>query len=378
MKRFSALLAFLLLAVLAPCRSLAASSAPANDDTIMVKLPNQATMTLYVKNKEQLRQMRTYKLDSLMLLLDAYITQAEAVGQNSKTDQVTLEFYPAKERPGTNAPEQIRVTVRSQDGKGPAKTDRVDVMLGRMGVTVKDSDNEDGVSVHIGRSPSEDSIRNVERQARQEEKRNRRVHQDFTLDLGLNTLVHRPPLLGGEDFELRPVGSRYVSLNWHYDVRVGDKNSPLHLITGPELAFNNYMLDKNFRFRDVDGVTMATKEPTLSLEKSKLAVTTLNLPLMVLLDFDDSKGRNVFRIGAGGFVGYRLGAHTKLKYESEGSTRKDKDRGNYNLEEFQYGVQGTVGIRNIDLFVKYNLNDTFKASRGPGGQTLSFGLSLCN
>ncbi|QIX59820.1 PorT family protein [Hymenobacter sp. BT18] len=376
MKRFSALLAFLLLAVLAPGRSLAASSAPANDDTIMVKLPNQATMTLYVKNKEQLRQMRTYKLDSLMLLLDAYITQAEAAGQNSKTDQVTLEFYPAKERPGTNAPEQIRVTVRSQDGKGNAKTDRVDVMLGKMGVTVKDSDNDDGVSVHIGRSVSEDSIRNVERRARQEEKRNRRVHQDFSLDLGLNTLVNRPTLVGGENFDLRPVGSRYVSLNWHYDIRVGAKASPLHLVTGPELAFNNYMLDKNFRFLDVNGVTTPTKEPTLSLEKSKLAVTTLNLPLMAVLDFDDDKGRNAFRIGAGGFVGYRLGAHTKLKYESEGRTRKDKDRGSYNLEDFQYGVQGTIGIRNIDLFVKYNLNDTFKANRGPQGQTLSFGISL--
>ena len=54
-----------------------AAARPANDDTILVRLPNQATMTLYVKNKAQLRELRNYKLDSLIVLLDTYITQAE-------------------------------------------------------------------------------------------------------------------------------------------------------------------------------------------------------------------------------------------------------------------------------------------------------------
>lgn len=382
MKRYLAFLAFLLIG-LASAGTTQAATHPGNDDTILVKLPNQATMTLYVKDKAQLRQMRQYKLDSLLVLLDAYITQAEAAGKNSKSEQVTLEFYPAKEQPGKQVPEQIRITVRNQGpGSKTKSTDHVDVTLGRVfGVTVDESTDggNDHVSVRVGTSATSDSIRNAQRKAKQEERNNRAVHSNFNVDLGLNTWVNRESLVGGENYDLRPVGSRYLSLNWHYDIRVGEKGSPLHLVTGPELAFNNYMLDKNYRFFDVDGRTQISKDPEnpeRQLEKSKLTVSSINLPLMATLNFKNKKGRNAFRIGAGGFVGYRLGSHTKIKYEQEGNTKKDKDRGSYNLSDFQYGLQGTIGIRGLDLFAKYSLNDVFKNNRGPQAQTLSFGISL--
>ncbi len=58
MKRLSALLAaFVLLALASPCFA-RATYPPHLDDTIVVKLPNQATMTLFVKNKQQLRELR--------------------------------------------------------------------------------------------------------------------------------------------------------------------------------------------------------------------------------------------------------------------------------------------------------------------------------
>lgn len=376
MKRFFALLAFLLMGFASQ-----AASRPGNDDTILVKLPNQATMTLYVKDKAQLRQMRQYKLDSLIVLLDAYITQAEAAGKNSKSEQVTMEFYPAKEQPGKKVPEQIRITVRNQGAGSQTKSaDRVDVTLGRVfGVTVDESSSngDDRVSVRVG--ALSDSARQAQRKARDEQRANRAVRSNFNIDLGLNTLVNRETPVGGEDFDLRPIGSRYLSLNWHYDIRIGKKGSPFHLITGPELAFNNYMLDKNNQFLDVDGRTIISKNletPNRELQKSKLAVSSINLPLMPVLDFKNKKGHDAFRIGAGGFIGYRLGSHTKIKYEDGGNTKKDKDRGSYNLADFQYGLQGTIGIRRIDLFAKYNLNDTFKDNRGPQAQTLSFGISL--
>lgn len=376
MKRFFALLAFLLLGFASQ-----AATRPGNDDTILVKLPNQATMTLYVKDKAQLRQMRQYKLDSLLVLLDAYITQAEAAGKNSKSEQITMEFYPAKEQPGKKVPEQIRITVRNQGpGSQNKSADHVDVTLGRVfGVTVDESSNGDNDRVSVRVGALSDSARQAQRKARDEQRANRAVRSNFNIDLGLNTLVNRETPVGGEDFDLRPIGSRYLSLNWHYDIRVGKKGSPFHLITGPELAFNNYMLDKNNQFFDVDGRTIISQNletPNRELQKSKLAVSSINLPLMPVLDFKNKKGRDAFRIGAGGFVGYRLGSHTKIKYEDGGNTKKDKDRGSYNLADFQYGLQGTIGIRGLDLFAKYNLNDTFKNNRGPQAQTLSFGISL--
>ncbi|WP_303311577.1 outer membrane beta-barrel protein [Hymenobacter sp. BT730] len=393
MKRLLSLLALLLLVVLAPGRAQAASGpiTTSTDDTIMVKLPNQATMTLYVKNKEQLREFRAYKLDSLMRMLDMYINQAVEAGASSKTDQVTLEFKPSKDHPGTQA-ELVRITVRNDEpgnAKSKPKAEKVDVILGKaFGVTVVETgENEDGnhISVHVGSTPAEDSVRQVQKRARELERANRRVHQDFGIDLGVNTLVNRPTpgaSIADQDYELKPLSSRYISLNWRYDLRLGSKSSPLHLITGPEVAFNNYMLDNNQFFRNdrtrQPSATFISRDTARSLEKSKLAVTSLNLPLMMELRFKNDEGKTNFRIGAGGFVGYRLSSHTKLKYEQEGRSHKDKDRDNMNLEDFQYGLQGMIGVRGLDLFVKYHLTDAFKANRGPEAQTVSFGISLLN
>ncbi|RFP66701.1 PorT family protein [Hymenobacter lapidiphilus] len=388
MKRFLLLpLLTMLLALVSTTGSARALSA-LNDDTIVVRLPNQATMTLYVKDRAQLRELRNYKLDSLMILLDTYIAQAEKASKNSTSEQVTMEFYPAKDQPGKRVPEQIRITMHNDQKTGsPAKSgrtgERVDVTVGRVfGVTVEESntDGNDRVSVRVGSTAKSDSIRSAERKARLEERANRAVHSNLTIDLGLNALTNKQQDLNGNSLDLRPWGSRYISFNWLHDIRVGRKGSPLYLRTGPELAFTNYMLDNNRRFVNQNGVTTLElpTEAGRNYEKSKLAVSTINLPLMVALSFRDDKGRSSFRAGAGGFVGYRLGSHTKLKYEEDGNTKKDKDRGSYNLEDFQYGLQGTIGVRGIDLFAKYNLNELFKDNRGPQAQTISFGITLLN
>ncbi|QNH63957.1 outer membrane beta-barrel protein [Hymenobacter sediminicola] len=375
MKRLSALLAaFLLLVLAAPCS--AHATVPAHlDDTILVKLPNQATMTLFVKNKQQLRELRNYKLDSLMILLDKYITQAEAAGKSSKSEQVTMEFYPAKDQPGKQVPEQIRITLHNDNA--PRKGgDKVEVSMGRLfGVKVEENAAEDGsdrVSVHLGSTTKDDSLAAAKRQA----KADRSGRSDFSIDLGLNALVNKQNLVNEPNLDLRTMGSRYVSLNWHYIQRIGSRRSPLYIMTGPELSFNNYMLDNNNRFLAANNTTYVVNDRDLNLEKSKLATTVINLPLMPVLNFRDDKHNSAFRIGAGGFVGYRLASHTKIKYEQEGSTRKDKDRGSYNLEDFQYGLQGLIGLRSVTLFAKYNLNEVFKDNRGPQANVLSFGISL--
>ncbi|HLK98654.1 MAG TPA: outer membrane beta-barrel protein [Hymenobacter sp.] len=372
MKRFSALLAALLLLALA----VPALARPTHlHDTIVVKLPNQAVMTLFVKNKQQLRELRNYRLDSLMILLDQYITQAEAAGKNSKSEQVTMEFYPAKDQPGKQVPEQIRITMRGEDNT-PRRGDKVEVSMGRLfGVKVEensDGNGSDRVSVHLGSTSKDDSLAKAKRRDRAD----RSGFGDLGIDIGLNALVNKQNAQNELSPDLRPTGSRYISLNWHYIQRVGGRRSPLYLMTGPELSFNNYMLDNNTRFVSTNNVTSVRTEPELNLEKSKLATTVINLPLVALLNLRDDKHNSTFRVGAGGFVGYRLASHTKIKYEDDGRNRKDKDRGSFNLEDFQYGLQGLIGLRSVTLFAKYNLNELFKENRGPQAQTLSFGISL--
>ncbi len=152
----------------------------------------------------------------------------------------------------------------------------------------------------------------------------------------------------------------------------------MYLVLGPEFAFNNYMLNGNNKWVNQNNVTSVVGEtnPTRQYDKTKLATATVNLPLMLQLKLHDAHYRPTFALAAGGFVGYRLGSWTKLKYTTDGTTYKDKDHSSYNLEDFQYGLQGTIGYGDLTLFAKYNLNPLFKAGQGPDTQVVSFGVRL--
>ncbi|MFD1470800.1 porin family protein [Hymenobacter caeli] len=380
MKRpFFALLLLAAACAAAPATARAARppGAPAPADTIVVRLPNQATLTLLVRDAAQLRELPKYHLDSLTTRLAGYIAQAEAAAKTAKTEQVTMEFYPDKDTPGQRLPEQIRITTHRQTPNAK----RVDVALNKAFRIKVDTDADGNRSVKINPTPGRNR---AEREAHRDSvgaktyERNSQGVTNFVFDLGLNALANQHPGVGQSAVDLRPGGSRYVNLGFDYSHRLGGKNSPVFLVVGPEFAFNNYMLNGNDKWVNQNSVTGVVREadPTRQYEKTKLATAAVNLPLMLRLNLHDAHYHPTFSLAAGGFVGYRLGSWTKLKYTTDGTTYKDKDHNSYNLEDFQYGLQAVVGYGEFSLFAKYNLNPLFKAGQGPDTQVVSFGIRL--
>ena len=371
------LLMTLLLGGLKVARATSLASGAVQKDTIVVRLPNQATLTLTVRDAAQLRQMKDYHLDSLTSRLAGYITQAETAAKNASTDQVTLQFYPDKDQPGKNLPEQIRITTR----KKTPNTNRVDVALNKaFGVTVTtDEHGSKSYNTSEGRDKEQ-------RQAHRDSLYRKNIEHkhgsaNLIIDLGVNALVNQKQYFapGGqpEPIDLRTEGSRYVNIGLVYFARLGGKHSPVSLAVGPEFTFNNFMLSGNNKWVNNNGRTDVVRETDgRQFQKSKLASSSINLPLMLRLTLRDSHYKSTFTLGAGGFVGYRIKSWTKLKYTSNGTTYKDKEDGSYNMENFLYGLQGTIGYRHLELFAKYNMNNLFKAGVGPDTQILSFGVRL--
>ncbi|NML64841.1 PorT family protein [Hymenobacter sp. RP-2-7] len=357
-----------------------AQTRPALTDTIVVRLPNQAVMTLQVRDAQQLRQLPQYHLDSLVARLGTYIQRADAAAKTAPTDKVTLEFFPNQDQPGQGLPEEIKVTTyKNKPGQRPyGPSNKVEVLLEKkFGVVV----NTDRKTNDTPRAPAT----RPDRQANRDSVREKRFAEkasgtDLVFDFGLNALVNR----GGpaaaprnNDIDLRPWGSRYVNIGMTYHQRLGGKHSPLNLLVGPEFAFNNYMLEGNNKWVNQNGYTYVTPETNgRQYQKTKLATSAINLPLMLQLNFRDQHFQRTFTLGAGGFVGYRLGSWTKLKYFENGNTYKDKDHGSYNLQDWQYGLQGTIGYGELTLFAKYNLNKLFHDGQGPQAQTLAFGVRI--
>jgi hypothetical protein len=86
------------------------------------------------------------------------------------------------------------------------------------------------------------------------------------------------------------------------------------------------------------------------------------------------KGKAFEYIGVGGYVGYRLNSHSKVKYSGGG---KDKEFNNFYLNDFRYGLTAQLGINNFpDLFFNYDFNDLFQNGRGPKVNAVSFGIKF--
>jgi hypothetical protein len=365
----AALLALVTAASTAQARTLA-PAAPV--DTIVVRLPNKAIMTLVVRDARQLRELPKYHLDSLVARLDTYIQRADEAAKTAKTDRVTMEFFPNQDAPGQGLPEEVRITTRKSQG-GEARSNRVDVALDKVfGLQMKT--NAEGKKSY---STGSSETRQARRDSLNEANRTRHsAKTDLVFDLGLNALTNR----GSGSPDLRTLGSRYVNIGLNTAVRLGGQSSPAYIIFGPEFAFNNYMLEGNNKWINQNNVTSVVPETNgRQYQKTKLATSTFTVPLMLEFNFREKdahtgRSRDGFRVGAGGFVGYRLGSWTKLKYFEEGNTYKDKNYGSYNLTDWQYGLQGVIGYRSLTFFAKYNLNDLFRENQGPKAQTVSFGI----
>jgi hypothetical protein len=359
--------------------SQARSLAQQPSDTIVVRLPNKAVMTLVVRDAQQLRQLPQYHLDSLVARLDGYIKRADAATKVAATDRLTTVFHPNEDQPGQHLPEEIRITTRKQSGSGYGPSNRVEVLLEKkFGVVI----NTDRKTNSQPRSAASQADRQARRDSLYEANQARhRGTINLVVDLGLNALTNR----GSGAPELRTLGSRYVSLGFDASVRLGGTHSPAYIVFGPEFAFNNYMLEGNNKWVSLPGagntsITAVVPETNgRQYQKTKLATSTFTVPLMFQLNLREKNGRtgrsqSGFTIGAGGFVGYRLASWTKLKYYEEGNTYKDKNSGSYNLNDWQYGLQGVVGYHSLLFFAKYNLNELFREGQGPQAQTLSFGV----
>ncbi len=401
----------------ATCPTTAAADAPA--DTIHVRLSDGAQLTLYVRNREELHKLRAYKMDSLLSMLDRYVAQAEAVSRTAGANATTeMEFSPAKESNDPSAPEKLRVVVyNGRDGRRHSTRTEIGggeltkVKVGNNGVMVEEANGvtrvqiggpRSGVSVHVeegkgkdgkelasirigsdykDESHNEDSLRTARRLRHDQQ----RTHSSLYLGLGLNTLTHAgqagaglPDPAATVPLNLRTWGSRFVQLGQIWDTRLGASiRSAPFVRYGFTFAFHNLMVDKNREWQDQNNVTvLAPTKEGRQLDKSKLAITSLNLPVLLGIKLRNQAGREVIRLAAGGFAGYRINAHTKLKYQEEGSTRKPKEHGSFNLEDFQYGLTGAVGVFGSELFVNYNLNEAFRNNRGPQGNLVSFGITL--
>jgi hypothetical protein len=175
--------------------------------------------------------------------------------------------------------------------------------------------------------------------------------------------------------ELNTGKSVSVALNLvQKNVQFGKSN--FWFFTGLGISWNNYRFDNNVVLNP-DIMINSGYDTTSgrSFQKSKLAASYVTAPLMFEV-FSSRKKKDAFHLGAGLMLGYKIGSHTKIKYEEDGHTFKPKTYDDFNLNPFRYGFRVAGGYGKVNLFVDYYASTLFKEGKSPVLYPINFGITL--
>lgn len=308
-------------------------------DTVVVELAKTSRMVFTIKDKSDLEQLKQYDFQALF---DDILVKLE------KNDSMVVIVDSVKTEIAT-----------SENKEGRAAEDLV----------IYEDDDEDG-DHHRGRHDHWG-------------KRNRTT-QSFNLDIGLSNYLEsgKFPDEEGEQYAVRPWGSWAFGLS---SVQRTSFNRSFYLEWALGVSWYNFKFQNSNTVvvKDVSGVSFEEDYDDVSFVKSRLEVTYINVSAIPMF----SVGRHHkswkwksynsdFRIGAGPYVGYRVGSSTKQVFEDDGDKQKIKNKDNFYLENMRYGVRLQIGVRSADFFFSYDINELFAAGKGPKLNAISFGVTF--
>lgn len=231
-----------------------------------------------------------------------------------------------------------------------------------LGSNSKDSIGKNKTEINFG------SMKIYKGEKDKAERRSKRTTSQFVFAFGLNNVV-----TDGENFEdsdYRVWGSHFYEWGITYNSRIFKNNNLLHAKYGLSLMYNNLRpTDNRYFVKNGNQTDLVTS--SVNLDESRFRNVYLTAPLHLEFDFTPKKlsadGSKTYfrthqsvRLGIGGYGGVRIKSKQILKYEIDDVKIKEKQKGDFNVSDFTYGLSAYVGYGQTSLYVKYDLNPMFK------------------
>ena len=209
----------------------------------------------------------------------------------------------------------------------------------------------------------------------------KRTTTQLVFAMGVNNVIqdHRQTTLSDSEYKFWQ--SHFYELGFSWKTRFAKETSQIYFKYGISFLWNNLRLDEN-QYHVMFDNTLSPATFPFKLKESRLRHVQMNFP--VHLEWNLSRNKkdkeglvldgidNPFRLGIGGFVGFKLGARQYLEYkDAAGMDRKVVEYGNFNMNTLNYGLSAYVGYKSTSLYVKYDLNPLF---RDTGMRNISMGI----
>ncbi len=223
----------------------------------------------------------------------------------------------------------------------------------RLVIKVSTSDDDDSSFVYVGKSKSH-------------RKHDRRTKSMLVFSFGLNNVITEGRSLNDSPYKVW--GSKYTEFGLAWSTRVFRESNWLRIKYGFSFQFNGLKPTENRYFVDKGTETVLEVFPE-RLDKSKFRVDNVVIPVHFEIgpsrkiekkNYFRYSTRKSFKLGLGGYGGIKMSSRQKLKYRNSEGRIKEKQKGEFNTNNFIYGLSGYIGYSHISLYVKYDLNTIFK------------------
>lgn len=198
-------------------------------------------------------------------------------------------------------------------------------------------------------------------------KRSKRTTSQFVFAAGLNNVITEDENFENSDY--RVWGSHFYEWGLTYNSRILKNNNLLHAKYGLSMMYNNLRATDNRLFVE-NGKQTNLETSAIILSESRFRNVYLVAPIHLEFDFTpkktDEEGNTYFRthksfrVGLGGYGGIKVKSKQILKYNENGSDVKNKQKSDFNVSDFNYGLSAYIGHGATSLYVKYDLNPMFK------------------
>lgn len=221
---------------------------------------------------------------------------------------------------------------------------------------LKDTTKVYGITFRV--TKNKDSIRAAGEQ---------RTTSQFVFAFGLNHLETNNSI-AHSDYKVW--GSHFYEWGVTWNTRLAKNHNLLHAKYGLSLMYNNLRPTDNRYFLE-DGKQTVLVESDINLKESRFRNVYIVAPVHLEFDFTKPKtnmdGKKIFRthdsfrMGIGGYVGGNIKSKQILKFRDENNNRvRQVTHGDYNVNDFIYGLSAYIGYGEVSLYAKYDLQPLFE------------------
>jgi hypothetical protein len=199
-----------------------------------------------------------------------------------------------------------------------------------------------------------------------EKRQSKRTTTQFVFAFGANNLVTDKQVANSDFKYLR---SHFYEWGLTGNTRILKEDNLLHFKYGLSLMYNNLRATDN-RYFEKNGTQTDLVTSTASLDESRFRNVYVMVPMHLEFDFTKKEIRDdvnyfrthkSFRVGLGGYAGLRVKSKQILSFDDAvGNDVKQKTKGNFNVNDFNYGLSTYVGYKATSLYLKCDLNPLFE------------------